>query len=186
MEKDHELQVFTGMFICLGFALLASFAGLTPPIGSFIAGIYIGRVHAFHWLENVLRPFKIFFVALFFVSVGLMLDLAYIRANYIFILAIGAVVLLINSLLTSIVFRCLKFSLKDSMYAGALLSQTGEFGVLACSLAYQLHIINYGLFKLALAITGLSLLLSTIWMTTLRKVIYYKQSNLWRQNITYS
>lgn len=174
MKDDHELQVFTGTFICLGFALLASFAGLTPAIGSFIAGIYIGRIHAFHWLENVLRPFKIFFVALFFVSVGLMLDLVYIREHYAFILLMGAVVLLINSLLTAIVFRCLRFPRKDSVYAGALLSQTGEFGLLACSLAYRLQIIDQDFFKSALAITGLSLLLSTIWMTALRKMIYGK------------
>jgi monovalent cation:H+ antiporter-2, CPA2 family len=82
--------------------------------------------------------------------------------------------LLINSLLTAIVFRSLRFSTKESIYAGALLSQTGEFGLLACSLAYQLHIIDNDFFKSALAITGLSLLLSTIWMTTLRKLIYGK------------
>ncbi len=174
MKSDHELQVFAGTFICLGFALLASFAGLTPAIGSFVAGVYIGRTNAFHWLENVLRPFKIFFVALFFVSVGLMLDLSYIREHYLFILVMGAVVLFINSLLTAIVFRVLQFSAKDSIYAGALLSQTGEFGLLACSLAYQLNIIDKDFFKSALAITGLSLLLSTIWMTTLRKLIYGK------------
>lgn len=174
MKADHELQVFTGLFICLGFALLASFAGLTPAVGSFFAGIYIGRIKAFRWLENVLRPFKIFFVALFFVSVGLMFDLAYIREHYLFILLMSAIVLLINSLMTAIVFRCLTFSRKESMYAGALLSQTGEFGILACSLAYQLKIIDHNFFKSALAITGLSLLLSSMWMTALRKLIYGK------------
>ena len=172
MKQDHELQVFAGTFICLGFALLASFIGLTPAIGSFVAGVYIGRTKAFHWLENVLRPFKIFFVALFFVSIGLMLDLAFIQENYLFILLIGAGVLLINSLLAAVVFKCLRFPPKDSIYAGALLSQTGEFGLLACSLAYQLHIIDHNFFKTALAITGVSLLLSTLWMTSLRNLIY--------------
>jgi monovalent cation:H+ antiporter-2, CPA2 family len=78
MESDHELQVFAGALIALGFAVIASFIRLSPAIGSFIAGIYIGRTNAFHWLEHVLRPFKIFFVAFFFLSVGLMLDLNYI------------------------------------------------------------------------------------------------------------
>ena len=175
MQQDHELQVFTGMLICLGFALLASYAGLTPAIGSFVAGVYIGRTKAFHWLEIVLRPFKIFFVALFFVSVGLMLDLTYIREHYLLIILLGAVVLLINSILAAGVFRYLGFPAKESIYTGALLSQTGEFGLLACSLAYELHIINNEFFKSALAITGISLLFSTIWMTTLRKIIYRNQ-----------
>ncbi len=172
MEHDHELQVFAGTFICLGFALVTSFAGLTPAIGSFAAGVYIGRTNAFHWLENVLRPFKIFFVALFFVSVGLMLDLYFIREHYRLILIIAVIILIINSLLSVIVFKLLRFSWQDSMYAGALLSQSGEFGLLACSLAYQLEIIDYNFFKSALAVMGLSLLFSTIWMTILRKSIY--------------
>jgi CPA2 family monovalent cation:H+ antiporter-2 len=174
LKQDHELQVFAGTLICLGFALLASYIGLTPAVGSFVAGVYIGRTNAFNWLENVLRPFKIFFVALFFVSVGLMIDLSFIRTHYLFILLTGVAVLAINSLFTAAVFRGLKFPARDSLYGGALLSQTGEFGLLACSLAYQLGIIDLNFFKSALAITGLSLLLSTIWMTALRNFIYTK------------
>jgi monovalent cation:H+ antiporter-2, CPA2 family len=56
----------------------------------------------------------------------------------------------------------MSFSWRDSIYAGALLSQTGEFGLLACSIAYQLKIIGYDFFKAALAIMGLSLLVSSI------------------------
>ena len=178
METDHELQVFTGTFICLGFAVLTSFAGLTPAIGSFVAGVYIGRTNAFHWLENVLRPFKIFFVALFFLSVGLLLDLNYINQHVTLILIITLCVLLMNGLLSVIVFKLQKFSWQDSMYAGVLLSQTGEFGLLASSLAYQLDIIDDNFFKSALAVIGLSLLCSSIWMTILRKFIY---ANKWKQ-----
>ena len=176
LETDHELQVFTGTFICLGFALITSFAGLTPAIGSFVAGVYIGRTNAFRWLENVLRPFKIFFVALFFLSVGLSLDLDYILKHYGLILTITLGVLFINGLLSVVVFKLLRFSWRNSVYAGALLSQTGEFGLLACLLAHQLNIIDYNFFKSALAVIGLSLLLSSIWMTILRKSIYASKS----------
>ena len=86
-----------------------------------------------------------------------MLDLYYIREHYRLILIIAVIILIINSLLSVIVFKLLRFSWQDSMYAGALLSQTGEFGLLACSLAYQLEIIDYNFFKSALAVMGLSL-----------------------------
>ncbi len=172
MESDHELQVFTGTFICLGFALLASFAGLTPAIGSFAAGLYIGRTNSFHWLEGILRPFKIFFVALFFLSVGLLLDLNFIKHHHKLILAITLCVLLINGILSVVVFKLQNFSWQDSLYAGGLLSQTGELGLLASSLAYQMDIIDDDFFKSALAVIGLSLLLSSVWMTILRKFIY--------------
>lgn len=175
LERDHDLQVFTGAFICIGFALLASYMGLSGPVGSFAAGIYLGRTRAFHWLGQVLRPFKVFFVALFFLSIGLMLDLRYIGEHYMFIGAVSILVLFINSILSAVVFRFLHYSRADSLYAGALLSQTGELGLLACSIAYKAGIINEGFFKAALAITGMTLLLSTAWMGFLRRFIYVRK-----------
>jgi monovalent cation:H+ antiporter-2, CPA2 family len=172
MKDDHELQVFAAGLICLGFALIFSVVGLSAAIGSFVAGVYVGRINAFHWLEQVLKPFKVFFVALFFVSVGLQLDLVYIWSNRRVIVFITIFVLLINSLLSAFVFKLLNYSWRNSIYAGALLSQTGEFGILACSFTYELGIIEVNFYKSALAVTGLSLLLSTVWMTVLRKFIF--------------
>jgi CPA2 family monovalent cation:H+ antiporter-2 len=174
--EDHDLQVFAGACLCLGFALIASLAGLTGAIGSFAAGIFIGRAQAFHWLEKVLQPFKVFFTALFFVSVGIMIDLAYIKQHYILILVITTLVMVINSLLSAIVFRLLRYPWQNSIYAGALLSQTGEFGLLACSLAYQMGIIPLEFFKAGLAITALSLFICNLWMSVIRKYIYVKSN----------
>jgi CPA2 family monovalent cation:H+ antiporter-2 len=182
MQRDHELQVFAGAFICLGFALLASAAGLTPAIGSFMAGIYIGRTSVFHWLENTLHPFKIFFVALFFMSIGLSLEMPYIISNYKNIIVLAFFVLVINSLLSAIVFKIIGISWSQSIYVGALLSQTGELGLLACSLAHELNIVDDNFFKDALAITGLSLLCSTIWMAILRRFIYTSRKNYQQEN----
>jgi len=179
-QQDHDLQVFAGAFICFGFASLASLAGLSGPIGSFVAGIYIGRTKALHWLGNALKSFKVFFVALFFVSIGLMLDLSYIKANILTILTITVLILLINSLLSAVVFRVLHYSWHNSLYAGALLSQTGELGLLACSIAYKAGIIEESFFKTALAVTGLTLLLSTAWMAILGRLIRSGRSSDFR------
>jgi CPA2 family monovalent cation:H+ antiporter-2 len=172
VERDHELQVFTGALICFGFALLADRAGLSGPVGSFAAGIYIGRTHAFDWLEKSLKPFQVFFTALFFLSVGLTLDLVYLKANFWLIGSATLLVLLGNSLLSSLVFRLLKISWISSLYTGALLSLPGEFGILACSQAYHLGMIDVGFFKAGIAVTALSLLCATLWLTLLRRLIH--------------
>lgn len=169
--SDHELQVFAGGFLCLGFGLLAELAGLSGSIGSFLAGMMIGRLDAFRWLERTLSPFKVFFVALFFVSVGLRLDLAYISANKALILTGTLVLFLVNSVLSAFVLRLLRYGWRESFYGGALLSQAGEFGILVCSMAYKTNIIEQGLFKTGIAITALSLLFSTIWIGLLRKTV---------------
>jgi CPA2 family monovalent cation:H+ antiporter-2 len=70
------------MFISLGLGLIAELAGLSGAIGSFVAGILIGRTQSFHWLEHSLKPFRIFFVSFFFMSIGLRLDLVYLAINY--------------------------------------------------------------------------------------------------------
>jgi CPA2 family monovalent cation:H+ antiporter-2 len=169
MQSDHELQVFTGCLLCLGFALLAERSGLSASIGSFAAGMFIGRISNLRWLENVLKPFRVFFVALFFVSIGLRLDLNFIGENFQLILSGVLLVLLGNSLLSAVTFKALKYKWRQSLYGGALLSQTGEFGIVACTLAYQMELIDNNLFKAGISITALTLLFSTTWITILKK-----------------
>lgn len=167
-EGDHDFQVFAGGAICLSFGVLAELSGLSGSIGSFIAGMIIGRLPAFNWLEHSLKPFKVFFVSLFFVSVGLRLDISYLKTNYAIILGGTFFILFSNCVLSALVFRLLRYNWEQSFYGGALLSQTGEFGILALTVAYSLHVIEAGLFKTGIAITALSLLVSTIWINLLR------------------
>lgn len=170
IENDHDLQVFTGLFICLGFGLLAEFIGLSSALGSFIAGVMVGRIKTFNWLEHSLIPFKVFFITIFFVSVGLRLDLSYFYDNYNIVLLGTFVVLVSNSIMSAFIFRLLKYDWKNSWYGGALLAQTGEFGILALSIAYKTDIIPYDLYKAGLCITCLSLLLSTVWITVFKSI----------------
>ena len=174
---DHELQVFLGGSICLGFGLLAEAAGLSGAVGGFVAGMLIGRTAAFHWLEHSLKPFRVFFTAFFFMSIGLRLDIPYILSNLSLILTGTLLILISNSVLSALVFRLLRYKWGDSLYGGALLSQAGEFGILACSLAYQMHIVDQNFFKVGIAITALSLLFSTTWITVLNKMLRLCQRN---------
>ena len=171
LEEDHDLQVFLAVSCCLGCSWMSSLAGLSAPIGSFAAGLWLGKTKGFGWLEGVLKPFKVFFVSLYFVSVGLSLDLHYVAGHCFAILAVTAAVLITNSLISAIAFRLLGMSWNDSWWAGALLSQTGELGLLACSMAAASGMIDTGLYKLAVAVTGLTLLLSTVWTSALRAML---------------
>jgi CPA2 family monovalent cation:H+ antiporter-2 len=163
MQRDHELQVFTGACICFGFALLGSYAGLTAPVGAFAAGLYIGRSTAFGWLETTLQPFRVFFTALFFVALGLMVDIPFVAANAGEITVVTLLILVVNSLLSAVVFRALGSPWKSSLPAGALLSQTGEFSLIACTLAYKAQLIDSGQLKGPICVIVLTLLLSTPW-----------------------
>lgn len=171
LKGDHELQIFLGGALCLGFGVLSEKVGLSAALGSFIAGMLIGRTESLKWLGRTLSPFRLFFVSLFFVSIGLRLDIPYIKENYTVILAGTLLLLLGNNILSALVFRFQGYSWPQSFYAGALLSQAGEFGILASTLAYQLHIVGLGFFRISIAITALSLLLSTSWVMIFKKII---------------
>jgi CPA2 family monovalent cation:H+ antiporter-2 len=168
LKNDHDLQVFLGLLLSLGFGVLADLAGLSSAIGSFVAGLCIGRTVAFDWLEHALKPFRIFFVALFFMSIGLQFDLTYLIEHGGIILGGALLVLISNSALSAAVFRLLGYNWQQSLYAGALLAHTGEFGLLVCSLAYHLHVIDSTFYKAAIAITGTTLLLSATWINVLK------------------
>lgn len=174
IKEDHDLQVFSGLFLCLISGLVAEVAGMSSALGSFMAGVIVGRVKIFGWLEHSLLPFKVFFVTLFFVSIGLRLDVSYLLSNISIIFLGTFFVLISNSVMSAAAFRLLKFSWKESLYGGALLSQTGEFGILALSVAYKSGIIEYSLYKSGLAITCLSLLLSTVWVAVLDRLLKKK------------
>jgi CPA2 family monovalent cation:H+ antiporter-2 len=176
LEEDHDLQLFVGLTICFGFALLASGVGLTESFGGFVAGIFIARTNTFKWLEKLLKPFKVFFMCLFFLSIGLMLDINYFLENYTVVMIITISVLVINSLLSAFVFHLMKHDWRTSLYAGALLSQIGEYSLLATSLAFQVKIIQLDFYKLVLMVSCLTLLFSTAWITIMRAFIYKEKS----------
>ena len=126
-------------------------------------------------LPYLVAPFKVFFVALCFVSAGLMIDLRYIADHWLSLAAITGTVLASNSLLSAVVFRGKGMSWRESWWAGALLSQTGELGLLACSLAAASGMIDEGIYKLAVAVTSLALLVSTGWTSVLRTILVRKK-----------
>ncbi|WP_372747078.1 cation:proton antiporter, partial [Lutibacter sp.] len=85
LENDHELQVFAAILLCFGGALLASAFGLSPALGAFVGGMVMHVSKATDWIYDTLHSFRVLFVALFFVSIGLQIDFEFIVENYLVI-----------------------------------------------------------------------------------------------------
>ena len=75
IRASHELQVFGALTICFGLAWASAAAGLSTALGAFAGGLIIGAARATNWVAHALEPFRVVFLGLFFVSVGLLLDL---------------------------------------------------------------------------------------------------------------
>jgi monovalent cation:H+ antiporter-2, CPA2 family len=170
--SDHDLQVFVGFCICFGMAWFSAWFGLSPAFGAFTAGIIIGQDKATQWLEKSIIPFRVFFMAFFFLAVGLQLDLAFFIDNAGTILLVTISVLITNSLINTVLFRATGNSWRDSLYGGALLSQIGEFSFVLVTTASSLGLVGNATYQVTLSVITCTMLLTSIWLNIIQKLIY--------------
>lgn len=169
IEADHDLQVFLGFVLCFGMAWVTNWFGLSGALGAFVAGIYIGQDKATRWFDHAMRPFRVFLLAFFFLSIGLQIDLAFLTENSLTILFITISILLINSLINAVVFKLMGSRWRDSLYAGALLSQIGEFSFVLVSLALSLGVIGQYSYQITLSVIALTMVLTSVWIGIMQR-----------------
>ena len=172
LRDDHEAQVFIGLLICFGFAMLTQLLNLSAAVGALLGGVIISRSSSMQWLETNLKPFRVFFLSLFFLSVGLQINMDFLFQHIELVSLIVAVILLINSFINTLVFRMLKESWRNSIYAGALLSQIGEFSLVLCIVAKNQQMVNDFWYQLTLAVVSVTMLMTAIWINVIRRFIY--------------
>ncbi len=164
LRNDHEIQIFAALFICLGLSLLTGLAGLSTALGAFVAGMLIGAAKETQWVHHSLESFRIVFVALFFVSIGMLVDMEFIMNHWLQIGALVFLVILTNTFINGAILKVLGESWRDSLYAGTMLSQIGEFSFVLAAVGIQAHIISdYG-YQMTVAIISISLLISPPWI----------------------
>jgi CPA2 family monovalent cation:H+ antiporter-2 len=178
LTADHELQVFVGLSLCFGFAWITDFLHLSAALGAMFAGMVISQADSTSWLDRSLVPFRIFFISLFFFSIGLQIDVDFISQHLSLILSLVAMIFLINSGINALVFRLLKETWKNSVYAGALLSQIGEFSLVLCSVGKELELVDDFSFQLTLAVVSITMLLTSVWISIIRAFLFKKSTPL--------
>ena len=164
LKHDHEIQVFFAFGLCFGFSMITGFFGLSTALGAFVAGIFVATSKSTKWFHDSLYSFKVIFVALFFISIGMLINIQFLWDHIVIILALVGIVLLTNLFINALIMRGFKMSWKDSLYAGALLSQIGEFSFVLGQLAYFNEIITDFAYQTIVAVISLTLLLSPIWI----------------------
>ena len=178
LKNDHEAQVFVGLLLCFGFGLLAQIVHLSAAIGALIGGLLISKSTSMQWLDINLIPFRIFFLSLFFLSIGLQINVAFLTHHIGLIFLIVGIILLINSAINAMVFRLLNESWRSSIYAGALLSQIGEFSLVLCLAVKTQNLVSDFWYQLTLTVISATMLMTAIWINIIRTFIYKQPSNL--------
>ena len=164
IDEDPELEVFAGLAICLGFATLTTLFGLSEAMGAFVAGIFISAAGLTERAHGRLYSFKAVFVALFFVSIGMLVDVAYVEEHWRTVCWLVLFILFINTLINTMVVRLGKRTWRESLYAGVLLSQIGEFSFVLAAVGAASGIWSEDTDHLAYAVIALSLLVSPLYI----------------------
>lgn len=125
---ERELFVVIGLFTVIGAAALMRQFGLSTALGAFVAGVVLAESPYRHELETDVEPFRSILLGLFFLSVGMLLDLGTIASRPLLVLGIAGGVIVTKTILVTFINRLFGCRWSDSIRLGLLISQAGEFG----------------------------------------------------------
>ena len=125
---ERELFVVAGLFTVIGSAAVMHMLHLSVPLGAFVAGVMLAESPYRHELESDVEPFRSILLGLFFVSVGMLLDLGMIAQRPLFVIGIAAGVIVTKAIIITLIGRGFGSKWQSSIRLGLLLSQAGEFG----------------------------------------------------------
>jgi len=125
---ERELFIVAGLFAVIGSAAVMHTLQLSVPLGAFVAGVMLAESPYRHELETDVEPFRSILLGLFFLSVGMLLDLHIVAERPLFVLGIAAGVIAIKAIIIALLDRAFGCRWMNSIRLGLLLSQAGEFG----------------------------------------------------------
>ena len=125
---ERELFIVAGLFTVVGAAAVMHTLHLSVPLGAFVAGVMLAESPYRHELETDVEPFRSILLGLFFLSVGMLLDLRLVAERPVFVIGIAAGVIAAKTIIIALINRGAGCRWNDSIRLGLLLSQAGEFG----------------------------------------------------------
>ena len=159
-QKSSELFVLNVLLITLGLAFITEQAGLSLALGAFVAGMLISETEYRYQVEDDIKPFRDVLLGLFFVTIGMKLDLTLVWQHVLWVA--GALIFLI-ALKVALIAALSRFFGSDSgaaLRTGLDLAQGGEFGFVLLSLAAPLDLVPQPVLQSALAAMVLSMLIA--------------------------
>ncbi|QJD15912.1 cation:proton antiporter [Paracoccus sanguinis] len=164
VQKSRLLEMNTAvaLLIVVGIAALMSMVGLSPALGTFLAGVMLAGSEFRHELEAQIAPFKGLLLGLFFITVGAGMDFSMLVAQPVVVIGVTALVIAIKAGVLFAVARAARMSRRDRTLFTLSLAQAGEFGFVLLSYATSLAIIRTQLAQGFLLVIALSMLLTPL------------------------
>ncbi len=160
--RSSEAFLLGVIGMCIGIALLTQSMGLSLALGAFLAGLIISESDYSHQAVAVMLPFRDVFMSLFFISVGLLLDLGYLIDNPVRLALLTAGILFIKPVVATVAALVIGLPLRSSVLAGLALAQVGEFSLVATQAAVLAGLFGTDVFQTVLNTAVLSMLFTPV------------------------
>ncbi len=135
--RNREIFFLLVVLLCLGAAWVTYRLGLSLALGAFLAGLIISESEYSHHIVAEITPFRDYFASIFFISIGMLLHVAYFRTHWAVLLVMAFLLIAVKTGLVTATAAILRYPLRTSLLAGFALAQIGEFSFL---LAQQGHV----------------------------------------------
>lgn len=155
--------------LCFSAASVSALIGLSPVYGAFVAGLLIANSTLRSEAIQLTYPVQSILVFVFFLSIGLLIDLDYMVANWRLVGAFVFLTVLIKSLLNIILVRRAGFEWGVAFPAGLAMAQIGEFSFILASVGISAHVLDFDSYRLAIAVIAMTLVISPLWMVIARR-----------------
>ncbi|WP_400087324.1 cation:proton antiporter [Yoonia sp. R78084] len=167
----REMYTALALLMVVATAVLMTMVGLSPALGTFLAGVVLANSEFRHELESDLAPFKGLLLGLFFITVGAGIDFTLLFGDPARILALALAVMLIKGLILYALALLFKLHKKDRWLFTLGLAQAGEFGFVLISFSLQQGVLTDALGGQLLLVTALSMLITPLLFIVYEMII---------------
>ena len=178
-RRSQELFMLNLLLVTLGAAWITERAGLSMALGAFVAGMLISETQYKHQVEEDIKPFRDVLLGLFFITIGMLLNLELVLHNWWLVLLLLTVPVLLKFALIALLAKGFGSSTGVSLRTGIALAQAGEFGFVLLNLASGAKLIDPFIIQLVLASMVLSMLVAPLLIANSDRIVMKIASNEW-------
>ncbi len=158
--RSRELFLLTALGICMAVSLLTAAIGLSLSLGAFLAGLLLSGSDYREHLHEAVLPFKDVFTSLFFISIGMLLNLAPAMEHIWQILGATALLLVVKAVMAGAATRILGYPTRTAVLVGLALCQVGEFSFILAKAGFDRRVISEHFYQKFLAASILTMVLA--------------------------
>ena len=173
--RSRELFLLGVVSLCLGAAFGTYYFGLSVALGAFVAGLLLSESDYAHQALAEIIPLRDIFATVFFVSLGMLVDLSFIGDNIGVVIGVVAAIIIGKFLISSIIVRLFGYSAKTNILVGAGLFQIGEFSFVLAGVGLEAGVISSYIYSLTLT-SALVTMLLTPFALSLASFAYHRLS----------